>query len=619
MLLFLMAVAPVLPWRKASTELLARAAVLAGGVSASVALVLAVALGATGWAPIVAFGLAGFAAGSALRQVVLATRRQGWRGLVGRTNGGMIVHIGVIVIAVALAASNSYTRSATLTLDAGVPLVVRRSHVRARSTSRLDENDRERVVTANVLVDGRRVRPGDTRYLARSARTCSRRACAPGSPRTSTWRWTARAPSVTPTATIRVFIKPLVLWLWLGGGLMAVGTLLAAFPGSRRRRPTDPVSAPIGAGHLRRRPTPDLHGPASPSTLGAGRCLRSVPSHTRGRRAARRPADDVDVVAAAGADARARVGVSRRSSRSPSPSCSAGCSWCCRAPKSERSRVRRHAADGPSRRRRAVGDLGDGRPYDLARRKGSWVVLNFFDPECGPCVQEHPELRRLRRHRAPSAVTEGVELTTVVNSQVTRAGGRVLRRQRRELADRLRRRRRRSPTAFGVAQVPETWIVDPDGIVRYRTIGPVTADQLDASRRCGREAVSGRPACNRGCEALAGVAAAGRGRWRAVRRRHRPRRRRRDAGRAGRRLAKQRSPARLRRRERVRVAQPGVDQHPQPNHRTGRRGPAERRRDHRRPASHVRRETSCSCRQASAPTRSCGRCRWRRSSRRAPA
>ena len=53
------------------------------------------------------------------------------------------------------------------------------------------------------------------------------------------------------TATIRVFIKPLVLWLWLGGGLMAVGTLLAAFPGSRRRRPTDPVSAPIGDGHAR--------------------------------------------------------------------------------------------------------------------------------------------------------------------------------------------------------------------------------------------------------------------------------------------------------------------------------------------------------------------------------
>ena len=46
------------------------------------------------------------------------------------------------------------------------------------------------------------------------------------------------------TATIKVAIKPMVVWLWIGGGLMAFGTVLAAFPGRRRRRPTDPVSAP---------------------------------------------------------------------------------------------------------------------------------------------------------------------------------------------------------------------------------------------------------------------------------------------------------------------------------------------------------------------------------------
>ena len=43
---------------------------------------------------------------------------------------------------------------------------------------------------------------------------------------------------------IRVLIEPMTLWLWVGGGVMAFGTLLAAWPG-RRRRPTDPVSAPV--------------------------------------------------------------------------------------------------------------------------------------------------------------------------------------------------------------------------------------------------------------------------------------------------------------------------------------------------------------------------------------
>ncbi len=33
--------------------------------------------------------------------------------------------------------------------------------------------------------------------------------------------------------------------------------------------------------------------------------------------------------------------------------------------------------------------------------------------------------------------------------------------------------------AFGVNLVPETWILDPDGVIRWRTISPVTTDQLN--------------------------------------------------------------------------------------------------------------------------------------------
>ena len=37
----------------------------------------------------------------------------------------------------------------------------------------------------------------------------------------------------------------MILWLWIGGLIMAIGTLLAAFPGNKRRKPTDATSAPI--------------------------------------------------------------------------------------------------------------------------------------------------------------------------------------------------------------------------------------------------------------------------------------------------------------------------------------------------------------------------------------
>ncbi len=38
--------------------------------------------------------------------------------------------------------------------------------------------------------------------------------------------------------------QPLVMWLWVGAGLIGLGSILSAIPG-RRRRPTDPVSAPV--------------------------------------------------------------------------------------------------------------------------------------------------------------------------------------------------------------------------------------------------------------------------------------------------------------------------------------------------------------------------------------
>jgi cytochrome c-type biogenesis protein CcmF len=243
-LLFLMAVAPVLPWRKASTELL-RERLFWPAWAGVAALGLAVAVGADGWAPLIAFGLAGFAAGAALRQLVLATRRQGWRGLVGRANGGMVVHIGVIMIAVALAASNSFTHSATIDVAEG-EVVEWGGHTFELTSVTETTNDRasERVLAANVVLDGGAVyRPAITTYLNIGQDV--------GTPavRTGLTRdvYLTLEPGAAPgdsSATIRVFIKPMIAWLWLGGFVMALGTLLAAFPGGRRR-PIDPVSAPV--------------------------------------------------------------------------------------------------------------------------------------------------------------------------------------------------------------------------------------------------------------------------------------------------------------------------------------------------------------------------------------
>jgi cytochrome c-type biogenesis protein CcmF len=239
-LLFLMAVAPVLPWRKASTETLSVRLHWPAWLGAA-SLVVAIAAGARGFAPLLAFGLGGFAAGAALRQVVLATRRQGWRGLVGRANGGMIVHLGVVLVGVALAASQSYATERELTLEQGEVATVA-GHTVELVGDEIDETPQRTEARALVRVDGGQVYAPTLQRLQNGSQTI-------GTPsvRTGLFEDVYLALTSAPqdgTVGLRVIVQPLVLWLWVGGGLIFGGTFLAAFPG-RRRDPLDPVSAPV--------------------------------------------------------------------------------------------------------------------------------------------------------------------------------------------------------------------------------------------------------------------------------------------------------------------------------------------------------------------------------------
>ena len=242
--------------------------------------------GARGVAPLLAFGLGGFAAGSAVRQLVLAGRRQGWRGLVGRANGGMVVHLGVIMIAVAVAASGSYVRQAEFTLAPGETATFA-GHTLTYVGQTVDERPEKTVVSAQVLVDGtgpwgpaiNQFRFGNQAIGTPSVRTTVTHDVA--------LTLLALPDETDQTATIRVTIQPLIVWLWIGGGVMALGTLLAVFPG-KRRNPIDPVSAPTGSRRDRpddsdattgassgeRRDEPAVAGVSSAVDLGAGAAVR---------------------------------------------------------------------------------------------------------------------------------------------------------------------------------------------------------------------------------------------------------------------------------------------------------------------------------------------------------
>ncbi len=118
----------------------------------------------------------------------------------------------------------------------------------------------------------------------------------------------------------------------------------------------------------------------------------------------------------------------------------------------------------------------NGNNFELSRRKGSWVVLNFFTHDCVPCIREHPELIEFVDQQRALGV-DGAEFYSVVrdstvdevNTFFAERGGDwpIVYDHRYEFVN-----------GFGVALVPETWIIDPNGFVRRRFISEVTADGL---------------------------------------------------------------------------------------------------------------------------------------------
>ncbi len=247
-LLFLMAVAPLLPWRKANRELLSdRLEWPAWG--AVLALVLAVISGARGLVPLLGFAFAGFAGMSATRHLILSVRRNKWRGLVGRSNGGMIVHLGVVSLAIGLIASSSYLSQASYSLQAGETVQFGDSSVTYMSADRISFPNRiqERVM---IDIDGDILTPSVERFTASGQLVPS--------PATKTSvKEDIQVALLNPpegeknSIVIQITKQPMLIWIWLGGVIMLTGTLLSAVNtqrvGKTRKRPELSTRAREGA------------------------------------------------------------------------------------------------------------------------------------------------------------------------------------------------------------------------------------------------------------------------------------------------------------------------------------------------------------------------------------
>ncbi len=246
-LLFLMAVAPALPWRKAGAELL-RTRLQWPMAAAAVTVVGCVAGGLRGGWALITFALGAFAGGAALRQLVLAARaarrqrRSPLFGLVGRANGGMVVHLGVVLIAVALAASRSFSHTTELRLQPGQSAEAFGHRIEYLGIERTTGESGRSAVIARVRTDGGRIDAPSIRRFSSAGEAVGTPSVRTGFTKDLYFTLiSSPRDGDDGEAVIGFTVQPMILWLWIGGILCGVGTVLSIVPG-RRRRATDPAS-----------------------------------------------------------------------------------------------------------------------------------------------------------------------------------------------------------------------------------------------------------------------------------------------------------------------------------------------------------------------------------------
>ncbi|HEX4491831.1 MAG TPA: heme lyase CcmF/NrfE family subunit [Acidimicrobiia bacterium] len=262
-LLFLMAVAPALPWRATSGEVLRRRLLVPAYIGVAT-MIVTLLFGAHGVAQIVSFGLGAFALAGIGRNLLLSvrTRRKAFaeappRALVNtvrsnpRLYGGLIVHAGVVIIAIALGVSSGYATRREVSLQRGETATVAGYRVKYLGSSTSATGQKTTVAARVQVFDGGHslgvYEPAISSYPNVDGGI--------GTPSVHTgilrdlYLTLVSNPS-EGRVTIGVAVNPLVIWLWIGGLVMGLGTAIALVPMKKRtiRRPTrrepEAVAAP---------------------------------------------------------------------------------------------------------------------------------------------------------------------------------------------------------------------------------------------------------------------------------------------------------------------------------------------------------------------------------------
>ncbi len=245
-LIVLIGVCSLIGWRKASVENLVRNFL----VPSILAVVVAASLYLLGLRPILAvlaFAALTFAASTILLEFYRGVRARHRHGdgylvavprLVWRHRpryGGYIVHLGIILLAMGIIGSQMFSTTAEATLAPGESMEIRGYTLTFNGLEATSSPDSAKVT--GVLDVARGDKHIGTIESSKRAEGLSQQMVTDvgirTTPREDLYVVLTGLTDDLSEATFRVFINPLIMWIWVGGGVIVAGSLIAFWPDAR--------------------------------------------------------------------------------------------------------------------------------------------------------------------------------------------------------------------------------------------------------------------------------------------------------------------------------------------------------------------------------------------------
>ena len=246
-LIFLMGVGPLIAWRRASADNLRHNFLGPGAAGVLLGFGL-LALGLRSPGAVLTFALCGFVAGTVALEFARGVRvrrvhreeRLG-RALIGlvlhnrRRYGGYIVHLGILLIVAGITGSSLFSTQRLVTVAPGAFTQIGEYRVRFDGLTQSTSNG-ALVITARLraFAGGRDLGPLEARrdlFLSREAPSTTDVALR-STPRDDLYviltGWTADG-----RAALRLFVNPLVMWIWAGGLVLTLGAVISMVPERR--------------------------------------------------------------------------------------------------------------------------------------------------------------------------------------------------------------------------------------------------------------------------------------------------------------------------------------------------------------------------------------------------